>query len=341
MEAKNARSLFNKYSSAMAYVAVEMPDGTEGIGTAFHVGEGVFVTAKHVVEGNCILEVNNSTFLRTSVLKVVKGPFYSDDADVDIAVFKVSGITPDIPSIPLGDHLDDWIGLDDFVLSEVVILGYPPVPFAREPHLIAARGEVNAQLGLRHAKHVHFIVSATPRGGFSGGVVISEWGFALGVITQSLVMNNLPEQMGYMAVLSIEPIYSCLAANKLLPKVQTEGWDDFWNSDTTWFAKEAADASRLSASIEICDDGRKLIFAVLCDVPEDRQRAIERVKASLIGFEYQQAVVEQTVRFDISLKEGASEGLLNALEAAKKSLLDSGYLLADDFIHSGSDECPF
>jgi hypothetical protein len=35
----------------MAYVVVVKPDGSEAIGSAFHVGEGVFVTARHIVEG--------------------------------------------------------------------------------------------------------------------------------------------------------------------------------------------------------------------------------------------------------------------------------------------------
>lgn len=52
-----AHDLYLKYCAAMAYVAVEKPDGSHGIGSAFHVGEGVFVTARHVVEGNQILEV--------------------------------------------------------------------------------------------------------------------------------------------------------------------------------------------------------------------------------------------------------------------------------------------
>lgn len=36
-----ARELFNKYASAVAYVAVKTPAGDEAIGTAFHVGSGV------------------------------------------------------------------------------------------------------------------------------------------------------------------------------------------------------------------------------------------------------------------------------------------------------------
>ena len=73
------------------------------------------------------------------------------------------------PWVPFGNHLDDWLGSDDFVLAGAVLLGYPPIPFATAPYLVAARAEVNAQVDLRGSQHVHFVLSATPRGGFSGG----------------------------------------------------------------------------------------------------------------------------------------------------------------------------
>ena len=49
--------LFIKYGPALAYVAVRDGDGHDSIGAAFHVGEGVFLTARHVVEGKTIVEV--------------------------------------------------------------------------------------------------------------------------------------------------------------------------------------------------------------------------------------------------------------------------------------------
>lgn len=53
-------NVYEKYSGAMAYVAVEGADGQIGIGSAFHVGEGVFVTARHVVDGKKITEVGTT-----------------------------------------------------------------------------------------------------------------------------------------------------------------------------------------------------------------------------------------------------------------------------------------
>ncbi len=57
MDSQKAQMLFMKYSAAMAYVAVADERGTESLGSAFHVGDGVFVTARHVVEGKQIREI--------------------------------------------------------------------------------------------------------------------------------------------------------------------------------------------------------------------------------------------------------------------------------------------
>src|SRR6516162_131179 len=57
MDSRRARQLYAQHASAMAYIDVEKPDRTRSIGSAFHIGDGVFVTARHVVDGNRILEV--------------------------------------------------------------------------------------------------------------------------------------------------------------------------------------------------------------------------------------------------------------------------------------------
>src|SRR6202022_2117807 len=99
---------------AVAYVATERADGSHGIGSAFHVGEGVFVTARHVVEGLRIREVATTerTYIyltgeeaASSRLSIVEngqrrpahlvephvfeldaGPFYHPGDAVDVAV---------------------------------------------------------------------------------------------------------------------------------------------------------------------------------------------------------------------------------------------------------------
>src|SRR5258708_34304028 len=60
MRAVTPRELYQRYAPALAYIVLETPEGDERIGSAFHVGEGVFVTARHVVDGLKIVAVGNS-----------------------------------------------------------------------------------------------------------------------------------------------------------------------------------------------------------------------------------------------------------------------------------------
>ena len=286
----------------MAYVAVESPDGTPGIGSAFHVGEGVFVTARHVIEHKRIVEVamTEHTYVRlegdeaagarvfvndgqekypvhrvdNGVLQIHRGPFFHPNQQVDVAAFQVAEIDERTPYARLGDHLDDWLGESDFVLSEAIILGYPPLPFTNSPHLVAARAEVNAQVDLRGESHVHFVLSSMPRGGFSGGLALTENEVALGVVTTSLLTDYKEPELGFFAVLSVEPILVCLAEHKLLPACQAEGWDDFWNLEVAYFYDPAqnSDASRdvsICASISVFDDGKRFYAEISCDDDAD------------------------------------------------------------------------
>lgn len=232
------RSLFEKYSSAVVYVEVEHQDGTRGIGSAFHVGDGVFVTARHVVEHKRIRSIAaNEVTLEAKAERGGgravahgggeaarwEGPFLHPDSRVDVAALVVHGV--DCAVLPLGAHLDDWIG-SEFVLTAVVMMGYPPIPHARSPILVAVSGEVNAVVDLYSAPNARFVVSQVARGGFSGGPAISEYGFVLGVVTDSLVEGDKSVESGFCSVLAVEPILDCLEHHKIMPQSIREFWSD-------------------------------------------------------------------------------------------------------------------
>jgi S1-C subfamily serine protease len=224
MNSEHFRKLYEEYASGVAYVAVEDAAGAQSIGTAFHVGEGVFVTARHVVDGKAILSVATTerSIQTVKVLegarqiettrwpgkgKMVRGPFLHPDENIDVAALVVEGINA--PVIQLGGHLDDWLGTE-LVLRPVLVLGYPPIPFSKEPILVAATGEVNAIVDKYTGGHPHFVLSTMARGGFSGGLALTDFGCALGVITESLGLADQPPELGYLSVLTVEPIYVCL-----------------------------------------------------------------------------------------------------------------------------------
>ncbi len=262
MNSKEAQKLFLEYSNSVAYVEIEKENGDLGIGTCFHIGDGVFVTARHVVENFKILDVkltepvpvSDEEYFRDilkvdvtndyiaeynkmvgnilkatpkfkhylSSLNVSDGPFFHEDENVDLAVFKVDSIHESAGVVKLGIHYDDWVHRGVWHLSEAIILGYPPIPMVNQPVLVASKAEIHTFVYPRHSPHLHFLLSATPRGGFSGGVAIHENGTLLGVITSALVENNLPEQNGFFAVLSIETIITFLENIDLMPRIQKQ-----------------------------------------------------------------------------------------------------------------------
>ena len=235
------KAAFSKYRGCVGFIASDGSDGIPGIGSCFHVGEGVFVTARHVVEGRTITEIgfdDGMTTLRLledpkhwgkkphGSVSITRGPFFHEHDLVDLACF----VAEPYPKqwVPLGGHLDDWLGQYELVLHRTLVLGYPPVQLSDRPLLVASLGEVNALADLYSGPHPHFIVSSMARGGFSGGPALVAYNeanadggtAALGVVTQALTRNGEPEQLGYMAVLTVEPIYAMLEKHGILPVAQ-------------------------------------------------------------------------------------------------------------------------
>lgn len=233
-----ARAQFQKYRGSVAFVETQDKAGNTGIGTCFHIGEGVFVTARHVVEGQIITKIGFDDGIATlqllekpenwgdkthGAVTIVKGPFTHTNSAIDVACFKCEPYPKSW--IPLGDHLDDMLGQYDLVLHKILLLGYPPIPFSDRPALVAGAGEINASIDKYTGGHSHFIVSTMARGGFSGGPALvaydednEENGTAvLGLVTESLSKNDQAAELGYMAILTVDPIYECLNHHGLLP----------------------------------------------------------------------------------------------------------------------------
>ncbi len=357
MDTQQARDIFEKFSGAMAYISVENTDGIHAIGSAFHVGEGVFVTARHVVEGLRIREVATTErtyidadpsedtrvaiaepdgtkrpvhLVTAATLQIESGPHFHSDETVDVAIFRVREYDPRLPWVPLGSHLDDWLGPNDFVLTEAVVFGYPPIPLTTSPHLVATRAEVNAQVDLRVCEHVHFVLSATPRGGFSGGLAVVEYGFALGVVTTSLLMNNKEPESGFFAVLSVEPILNCLADHKLLPECQAEGWDDFWNIDTTYYCRrdQQGPGDSIVASLGIFDDNKRFYLEISCDDNDELFATIcEQTRNALLSMNPSDEVVRPgfiKLHIEGAVKE-CRAALMQARKIAHRLLVAAGY----------------
>jgi hypothetical protein len=66
--------------------------------------------------------------------------------------------------------------------------------------------------------------------------VLTEHGSALGLVTESLTTSGQPAELGYHAVLTVEPIYNCLFQHDVMPQVIHDQWrtqpgeKSFWES---------------------------------------------------------------------------------------------------------------
>jgi len=221
------KELYERYKCCVVQITVRTQLGDLATGTGFHIGDGYIVTARHVVEGHSIESVAGTYSSRNVTIKNI---FYPSSSTIDLAVLetdfsldyyleKMTIIENGEPKekanrIPLGGHLDDWIG-DELVLSRVVAFGYPRIPLSKEYVLVAVQGEINAVIDKYSDPHPHFVISSIARRGFFGGPVISEYDFLLGVLTESLTDGDQALENGFASVISIEPLLVLLHENKI------------------------------------------------------------------------------------------------------------------------------
>lgn len=221
MSIERLRHLFNVYRECMVHLAVETPKGDERSGSAFHAGDNWLVTARHCIAENKLLSATAETRRRSlggdDHLRIEQIILASDEA-VDLALLKVEEF-PTRSHIGIGGHLDDWFSGEEFYLTRVLLMGYPPIPTSHSPFLVVTAGEVNAVIDRYiEPRHPYFIISCMSRGGFSGGPVISEDGDIFGVMVDSLLNDpTMAHELGWTGVLTVEPLWNLLHENGVYP----------------------------------------------------------------------------------------------------------------------------
>lgn len=213
-------SFYQLYSPCITMIESLSHEGDCTVGTAFHIGDGYLVTARHVVENRNITAIISATGDAQVSLDSIE-IMYPEDETVDLALIKsdfsleyymnhVSFLgnpkVRKVDHIQIGTHLDDWID-DGLVLFDVVVFGYPRILTSASRQLVAARGQVNAIIDpYIGSNHPLFVISPVARGGFSGGPVLTKGGWLLGVMTSSLITDNSIPEVGFGAALSVEPL---------------------------------------------------------------------------------------------------------------------------------------
>ena len=243
MSSIDAQQIVDRVASAVFFVEVKKANGDPDIGTAFHLGNGYFVTARHVLERNKILKVGRrdvslKTHFATNGMPVqitvhpdfnhteIEEPLFNHpDEKVDVTIFRLVGNVKDgglgypasklQPIVPLDGKVAAFTE-GQFLLQPVVVMGYPPIPYAKGgAHLVVFRGDVSAVIEHRYDHQRHFVISGMARGGFSGGPVVTSTGAALGVVTDSLFDGDKPFELGFMSATSGKAIFETIDHHKL------------------------------------------------------------------------------------------------------------------------------
>lgn len=222
------------YKLRPTIVALETADqtGAPGIGTGFHVGDGVVITARHVVEGMKSVRIVASDAKGGEIKETILAANPLADVallrtDLDFTWYlekhQIQGLEyQKTDHLQLGVEWDDFAS-DDLVLYDVIVMGYPPIPTAF-PTLVAIRAQVNAIIDQYPISGKHpppnYVLSGIPRGGFSGAPMIVDAGedsFVLGVVTSALVANHGAPESGFMAAITIESVLQLLHENGIYP----------------------------------------------------------------------------------------------------------------------------
>jgi S1-C subfamily serine protease len=169
------RYIVDLYRGAVVHIIVSGSEGESGA-TGFFSADfpNTIVTAAHVVQDRAVIRVEDCSrkTIRDAGFEVVAGP-----PSLDIALIRCQ-MPEDVKPIQI-----EWRPEMIQELDHVLILGYPPFP-RHQPALFHAVAEVHAIAKDYGGGREKLIVSSITRPGCSGGPVISERGFAVGVIEQ-------------------------------------------------------------------------------------------------------------------------------------------------------------
>lgn len=180
-------SIYDYFKNSVIPIVGVNAKGDQDIGTAYYIGDNLFVTAAHCITG--LKKFKLSIKDEPIVLEEV---WFADGIDPDIydlAIIKIGGKV-DLPPFMLDESS---------VLDSVLVMGYPPIPgfhavLVSEKAAISTElqqlmtktstGQVVAVQTSYMSKMEYFIINARVKGGNSGGPVINKSGKVVGTIFQ-------------------------------------------------------------------------------------------------------------------------------------------------------------
>ncbi len=147
----------------------------EDAGTGLVVHRSHVLTCRHVVSD---MKIDKRQRFQDKDYKVIESAIHKHPR-VDIAVIQVNG--------PALVPLDGALFQDPVVASTIYTLGYPKLPCLREASLIIQQGVVTNVAVTSLVGENLFLYSAIARPGNSGGPVMSDDGYVVGLCTRDII----------------------------------------------------------------------------------------------------------------------------------------------------------
>ncbi|MBQ4822774.1 serine protease [Aquimarina sp. MMG016] len=187
----------NRYSNSVFKIENTASNDDKDIGTGFLTsvyGRQLIITNNHVV----------SNFKKIRL-------FTKNDMELE---FKVSVLNEelDIAILELKTPISsDNLNFNEVpnLLSDIITIGYPSIPMAKEAYQVCHRGEINSHIEDYRGNNL-FLISAKTSTGNSGSPIIDERGLVLGILTRELYEKDALLSKGKL------PYYAVIPSNVIL-----------------------------------------------------------------------------------------------------------------------------
>ncbi|THF88453.1 trypsin-like peptidase domain-containing protein [Deinococcus sp. KSM4-11] len=182
-----------------------------GQGTAFYIGKGRFVTAKHVIRDSRLFKLK----VKGDVHRVNR-IILDNNANFDFAILEVS--PSDVEGLPFLRLAEGQ------VLEEIIAMGYPRINNVKGDPLITSSGQIVGTSEVSNRSSMH-IVNCKIKGGHSGGPIVNRFGQAVGIITNDELSDN--QEASFGLTIPVNKLTSLLKSRDRVERnVQKE---DEWN----------------------------------------------------------------------------------------------------------------
>ncbi len=180
-----------RVASAVVSVRTDIADLTDpemrGSGSAFHIGDGVYVTAAHVVDGGTKIFLDNRSRTVKHQSGITEAKLIGKISEFDLAVLRGEKISNKL----------EWATENPVLGSSCLAIGNP---FARAPRSVTA-GIISGLERLQQtpkgalAGLVQFDAQVNP--GNSGGALLNAKGEVLGVVSSILSLTGSSAGVGF------------------------------------------------------------------------------------------------------------------------------------------------